>query len=42
MVIMVSKLDEQSFMSEFESQWVPHSYDLVLHLNKKLRKLLLR
>ena len=38
--VMVSKLDEQSFMSEFESHWVPNSYDLVSHLSKKLSKLL--
>ena len=33
---MVSKLDLQTFMSEFNSHWVPHSYGLVLHLSKKL------
>ena len=39
--VMVSKLDEQTFMSEFESHWVPHSYGLMQHLSKKLSKLLL-
>ena len=28
-------------MSEFESHWVPHSFGLVLHQSKELRKLLL-
>ena len=37
---MVSKLDKQTFISEFESNWVLHSYCLVPHLNKKLSKLL--
>ena len=32
---MVSKLDLQIFMSEFESHCMPHSYGLVLHLSKK-------
>ena len=39
--IMVSKLDKQTFTSEFESQWVPYSYGLELHQNKKLSELLL-
>ena len=34
--VMVSK---QTFMSEFKSHWVPHSYHLVPYLSKKLRKL---
>ena len=33
--IMVSKLDKQTFKSEFESHWVPYSYGLVPHLSKK-------
>ena len=37
---MVSKLDWQTYTSEFESHWVPHSYGLVPHLSKKLSKLL--
>ena len=32
---MVSKLDKQTFKSEFESHWVPHSFGLVLHLKEK-------
>ena len=28
---MVSKLDKQTFTREFESHWVPRSFDLVLH-----------
>ena len=36
---MVSKLDEQTYTSEFESHWVPLSYGLVPHLSKKLSKL---
>ena len=36
---MVSKLDEQIFMNEFESHWVPHSHSLVPYLSKKLSKL---
>ena len=35
---MVSKLDKQTYTSEFESHWVPLSYGLVPHLSKKLRK----
>ena len=38
--VIVSKLDEQTYTSEFESYWVPHSYGLVPHLSKKLCKLL--
>ena len=37
--IMVSKLDKQTCMSEFESHWVPLSYGLVPHLSKMLSKL---
>ena len=37
--VMVSKLDLQNYTSEFESQWVPHSYGPVPHLSKKLSKL---
>ena len=37
--VMVNKLDEQTFKSEFEFHWVPHSYGLVSHLSKKLSKL---
>ena len=37
--VMVSKLDWQAYMSEFESHWVPLSYGLVPHLSKKLSKL---
>ena len=40
--VMVNKLDEQNFMSEFDSHWVPNSYGIVLHLWKHLRKLQLR
>ena len=36
---MVSKLDSQTYTSEFESHWVPLSYGLVPHLSKKLSKL---
>ena len=38
---MVSKLDKQTYTSAFESYWVPHSYNLVPHVSKKLSKLLL-
>ena len=34
--VMVSKLDKQTFTSEFESHWVPLSYGLVPHLSKSL------
>ena len=37
--VMVSKLDLQTYTSEFESHWVPHSYGFVPHLSKKLSKL---
>ena len=36
---MVSKLDEQTYTSEFESHWVPLSYFLEPHLSKKLSNL---
>ena len=36
---MHSKLDEQTYTSEFESHWVPLSYGLVPHLSQKLSKL---
>ena len=38
--VMVSKLDEQTYTSEFESHRVPLSYGLVPRLSKKLSKLL--
>ena len=34
--VMVSKLDWQTFTSEFESHKMPHSYDLVPYISKKL------
>ena len=37
---MVNKLDDQTFTSDFESHWVPHSYGLPPHLNKNLHELL--
>ena len=37
--VLVSKLDLQTYTSEFESHWVPLSYGLVPHLSKKLCKL---
>ena len=37
--VMVCKLDLQTYTSEFESHWVPHSYGLVPYLSKKLSKL---
>ena len=37
--VIVSKLDSQTFASEFESHWMPYSFGLVLHLSKKLSKL---
>ena len=36
---VASKLDQQTFISEFKSHWVPHSSGFVLHLSKKLYKL---
>ena len=38
--VMVSKLDSQTYTSEFESHWVPHSFGLVLNRSKDLRNLL--
>ena len=35
------KLDKQTFTSEFDSHWVPHSYSLEPHLSKGLSKLLM-
>ena len=32
--VMVSKLDYQTFMSEYKSHWVLHSYDLLPHVSK--------
>ena len=40
--VMVRKLDKETFTTEFESYWVPHSYSLLPHLSKKLRNLLMR
>ena len=37
--VMVSKLDKQTFSSEFESYQVSHSYGLGPHLSKKLIEL---
>ena len=36
--VMVSRFDNQTLTSEFESYWVPRSYGLVPHLSKKLGK----
>ena len=36
------KLDSQTFISEFESQWVPHPCGVVPHLSKILSKLRLK
>ena len=38
--VMVCKLDKQTCKSEFETHWVPYSFDLVPHLMKKLRILI--
>ena len=39
--VMVSKQDKQTFTSEFDSHWAPHSHGLAPHLSKrKLSKLL--
>ena len=38
-VVMFCNVDKQTYTSEFESHWVPHSYGLVPHLSKKLSKL---
>ena len=37
---MVSKLDKQTYTSEFESHWALYSPGLVQHLSKKLGKLI--
>ena len=37
---MVSKYDYKACTSDFESQWVPHSYGLVPYISKILSKLL--
>ena len=37
----VDKLDLQTYMSEFKSYWMPHSYSSVPHLREELSKLLL-
>ena len=37
--VLVYKLVLRTFTSEFESQWVSHSLDLVPPLSKKLSKL---
>ena len=39
--VMVSQLDQENFMSKFEFHWVPHSFGLVSHQSKEMRKLLL-
>ena len=38
--VIISKLDYQTLMSEFESHWVPNSFGFVTHLSKMLSKLL--
>ena len=38
--VMISKRDLQILTGEFKSHWGSHSYDLVPHLSKTLRKLL--
>ena len=35
---MISKLDYQTFTSEFESHWIPHPYGFVPPLSKKFSK----
>ena len=39
--VTVSKRDKQTYTSEFESHWVPHSLGLVPNRSNELRKLLL-
>ena len=34
--VMFSKVDQQTYTSEFDSHWVPNSCGLVLHLSKSL------
>ena len=38
--VMISKLEQETFMSMFESYWVQHSYGLEPHSSKKPSKLL--
>ena len=38
--VTVSKLDLQTYTSEFKSHWAPHSFGLVPHRSKELCKLL--
>ena len=40
--VRLIKLDKQTYTSEFESHWVPHTNGPVPHLSKKLSKLLLQ
>ena len=40
--VMVGNLVKQTYTSEFESHWVPHTNGLVPHLSKRLSKLLLK
>ena len=37
--VMFSKVEQQTYTSEFESHWLPHSYVLGPHLSEKLSKL---
>ena len=37
--VIVSKLEEQTYTSEFKFNSVPHSFDLVPNRSKELRKL---
>ena len=34
--LMVSKLDQQTFKSEFESHWVLYLFDLIPHWSKNI------
>ena len=38
---MITKVDYQTFTSEFDSHWVAHSYGIVPHPSKQLSELLL-
>ena len=38
--VMISKINWQTYTSEFGSHWVPHSFGFVPHLSRKLCKLL--
>ena len=40
--VMVSKVDLQTYTSEFETHWVPHPFGLVPNRSKELRRLLPR